>query len=355
MSTSETLFDLAGKQSRSAEISDLMGAAGFWDDQEKAQGLIEELRRLKMTIKPLEELQSASEDLTVLIEFAEEDETGESEAELRATIDSLQSQLESAELQAMMSSPEDAGDAFVTVQAGEGGTDSSDWAEMLMRMYLRWAEEHSLKTELVEISSAEEAGIRNATIAIRGDYVYGHLKGETGNHRLIRISPFDSAGRRHTSFAAVDITPDLGDEIEIEINWDSDVREDTYRAGGAGGQHVNKTDSAVRLTHHPTGVVVQCQNERSQHKNRATARKMLKAKLYQLEIDRRDAELAAKRGQKSKIGFGGETVRNYVLHPEQYVKDSRTGYKAGNPTVVLDGGLDPFLEAYLRATLGDSD
>jgi len=344
---------LSAKQIRVTEINDEMGAAGFWDNQEYAQGLISELRRLNTTIKPLEELQGASEDISVLIEFADEDETGESEKELRGAIERLGKQLEAVELQAMMSSPEDIGDAFVTVQAGEGGTDSSDWAEMLMRMYLRWAEEHGLKTELVEVSSAEEAGIRNATIAIRGDYVYGHLKGETGNHRLIRISPFDSAGRRHTSFAAVDITPDLGDEIEIDINWDSDVREDTYRAGGAGGQHVNKTDSAVRLTHHPTNVVVQCQNERSQHKNRATARKMLKAKLYQMEIDRRNAEVAAKRGQKSKIGFGGETVRNYVLHPDQYVKDARTGYKVGNPSVVLDGGLDPFLEAYLRTTLGD--
>jgi peptide chain release factor 2 len=208
---------------------------------------------------------------------------------------------------------------------------------------------------LLERSDAEEAGIRHATIAIRGDYVFGYLKGETGNHRLIRISPFDSAGRRHTSFAAVDVTPDVGDDTNIEIDFESDVREDTFRAGGAGGQHVNKTDSAIRLTHLPTGVVVQCQNERSQHKNRSSARKMLIAKLYQIEREKREAEEAARRGQKSKIGFGGETVRNYVLHPDQYVKDARTGCKAGNPTVVLDGGLDPFIESYLRWSIGKSD
>lgn len=331
-----------------------MGGATFWDDQEQAQALIDELRRLKVTLKPLSELIEGAGDMEALIELSAEDDSDESETELRSMLAKLEVTVEAAELQAMMSNPEDAGDAFVTIQAGEGGTDSSDWAEMLLRMYSRWAEIQGHKTELVEISAAEEAGIRNATLAIRGDYVYGYLRGETGNHRLIRISPFDSAGRRHTSFAAVDVTPDMGDKIEIDINWDQDVREDTYRAGGAGGQHVNKTDSAVRLTHEPTNVVVQCQNERSQHKNRATARKMLAAKLYQIESDKRNAEIAARRGQKSKIGFGGETVRNYVLHPDQYVKDARTSHKAGNPSVVLDGGLDSFLEAYLRWSLAEA-
>lgn len=327
-----------------------MAAADFWDDQEQAQKIVGELSRINATVKPLEELVTAADDLGVLIEFAAEDES--SEAELVSTVERLEPSVAAAELQAMMSSPEDALGAYVTVQAGEGGTDSSDWAEMLLRMYLRWAEQRGYKAEMLERSDAEEAGIRNATVVIRGEYAFGYLKGETGNHRLIRISPFDSAGRRHTSFAAVDVTPELDDDFDVDINWDKDVREDTYRASGAGGQHVNKTDSAIRLTHLESNTVVQCQNERSQHKNRASARKMLIAKLFQVEQERRDAENAARRGEKSKIGFGGETVRNYVLNPDRYVKDARTGLKAGNPDTVLDGGLDPFIEEYLRWSLG---
>lgn len=343
---------MTGKQKRWEEINKLQSAQGFWDNQDKARDLMAELSRLNFTIKPLSELLSGADDLDVLMEFAQEDDSGESTDELRTTAGSLKCKLAGVELQAMMANPEDACGAFISIQAGEGGTDSSDWSEMLMRMYLRWAERHGFKVEQLDLSAAEEAGIRNVTLAIRGDYVYGKLRSEIGNHRLIRISPFDSAGRRHTSFAAVDVTPELGDEIEIEIDWDKDVREDRYRASGAGGQHVNKTDSAVRLTHLPTGQVTQCQNERSQHKNRSTARKMLKAKLYQTEQDKRDAEVAAKRGEKSKIGFGGQTVRNYVLHPEQYVKDTRTNLKVGNPMPVLDGGIDNFIESYLRWNIG---
>ncbi len=343
---------MTGKQKRWDEINKLQSEQGFWDNQEKARELMAELSQLNLTIKPLSELVSGADDIKLLIEFAEEDESDDSINELKGTVRSLQGKLADVELQAMMSSPEDACGAFVSIQSGEGGTDSSDWSEMLMRMYLRWAERHRFKVEQLDLSAAEEAGIRNVTIAIRGDYVYGKLRGETGNHRLIRISPFDSAGRRHTSFAAVDVVPEIGDEIEIAIDWDKDVREDTYRASGAGGQHVNKTDSAIRLTHLPSGEVTQCQNERSQHKNRATARKMLQAKLYQIEQDKRDAELAAKRGEKSKIGFGGQTVRNYVLHPDQYVKDTRTNLKVGNPMPVLDGGIDEFIETYLRWSIG---
>jgi peptide chain release factor 2 len=330
-----------------------MAEAGFWDDQEAAQKITGELRILNGTVKPLTALSSNGDDLEVLLEFAEEEDTEETENEIRRHIDELEHQLEEVELKAMMGEPEDSCGAYLQVQAGEGGTDAADWAEMLLRMYARWAELKGFKIEELDLSAGEEAGIRNATIAIRGDYAYGYLKSEVGNHRLIRISPFDSAGRRQTSFAAVDVTPEVDDSIGIEINFETDVREDTYRASGAGGQHVNKTDSAIRLTHIPTGEVVQCQNQRSQHKNRAQARKMLAARLYQVEKAKRDAELAAKRGAKSRIGFGGETIRHYVLHPDRYVKDSRTGEKAGNPDAVLNGEkLDQFIEAWLRWSIG---
>lgn len=328
-----------------------MGASGFWDNQEKAQALMDELRTINTSLKPINELVKGADDFGVLLEFAEEDPSDENLHELTTAKEALEEQFSVVELQAMLSQPEDSGGAYVQVQAGEGGTDASDWAAMLLRMYERWAEEHGFSTELLDMSPAEEAGIRNAAIAIRGPYVFGKLKGETGVHRLIRISPFDAAGRRQTSFAAVDVTPELDENFEVDIDWAKDVREETCRAGGAGGQHVNKTDSAIQLFHLPTGLYIRCQNERSQHKNRATARKMLIAKLYQIEQDRRDAEKATKRESKTKIGFGGEPIRHYVIHPESFVKDARSGMKTGNPAAVLDGKLDPYLEAYLRWNL----
>ena len=349
--TYETLFDLDVKQQRVREINAKMGETGFWDHPETAQALVGELRQLNLTLKPLEELSRGADALNALEELADEDDTGETVTELKVLGQRLEGMLESVELKAMMSDPHDPSGAYLSIQAGEGGTDSSDWAEMLLRMYQRWVEREDYDIELLEISPAEEAGIRSVTIAIRGDYAFGYLKGETGNHRLIRISPFDSAGRRHTSFAAVDVTPEIDDDFDIDIDWDKDVREDTYRAGGAGGQHVNKTDSAVRLTYLPSNIVVQCQNERSQHKNRASARKMLAAKLLRLEQEKREAESAARRGSKSKIGFGGETVRNYVLHPEHYAQSTRTGEKSGNLMHFLDGDLNRFLETYLRWAL----
>ena len=314
---------------------------------------MDELRRIKNTVEPLRKLASDADDLQVLMEFADEGASTDSFEELRVASECLSAEVDRVELQTTMSRPEDAFAAYVTIQAGEGGTDSADWAEMLMRMYIRWGERRGFQVEEVDISPAEEAGIRHATLLIRGDYVYGYLRGETGNHRLIRISPFDSAGRRHTSFAGVDVVPEVDEDFEIDVNWEKDVREDKYRSSGAGGQKVNKTESAIRLTHIPTGVVAACQNERSQHQNRATARKMLVAKLYQIELDKREAEVAARHGEKSKIGFGGLTVRNYVLYPDQFVKDVRSGHKTGNPTLVLDGELDGFLEAYLRWTLSE--
>ncbi|MFN9719496.1 MAG: peptide chain release factor 2 [Planctomycetota bacterium] len=346
-------LDLVVKSSRIEEINDRMSASDFWSDQDRARQQMDELRKLKSIVTPLQRLVGSGDDLQVLMEFAQEDDSGESEKELRSAALALQEEIDKVELQATMTRPEDSNGAYVSVQAGEGGTDSADWAQMLMRMYIRWAERRGFKVEEIDLSEAEEAGIRSATLRISGDFVYGLLRGETGNHRLIRISPFDSAGRRHTSFAGVDVVPDIDDEISVEIDWENDVREDKMRSSGAGGQKVNKTESAIRLTHIPTGVVAACQNERSQHQNRATARKMLMAKLFQIATEKRDAEQAARRGEKSKIGFGGQTVRNYVLYPDQFVKDVRSGLKTGNPHVVLDGDLDQFLEAYLRWTLSE--
>lgn len=343
---------MTGKQIRSEQINREMEAPDFWNHQERAQELVNELRQLTAIIKPLKELATATDDLRVLLEFAEEDPSEATVAELTAARDQLLPQVDELELKAMLSGPLDASNVYLSVQAGEGGTDASDWAAMLLRMYQRWAEIKGFEYEELELSEAEEAGIRSATIAIRGDYAYGYLRGEVGVHRLIRISPFDAAGRRQTSFAAVDVTPELDASIVVDIDWDKDVREDVFRAGGAGGQKVNKTSSAIRLTHLPTNTVVQCQNERSQHRNRDLARKMLMAKLYQMELDRREAESAAKRGQKSRIGFGGETIRSYVLAPQQYVKDARTNLMIGTPFKVLDGDIDPFVIAFLKDGMG---
>ncbi|MBX3444163.1 MAG: peptide chain release factor 2 [Planctomyces sp.] len=344
-------LDYDSRARRAAEIDSFMAGTGFWENPEQAQAQVAELRQINAFLKPLQGLIRGGEDLQTLVELSEEDDSGSVEAEVRALVPDLEGKLHAAELQAAMAAPEDAGNAYVSIQAGEGGAESADFAGMLLRMYLRWANDRGFDAEVMDQSDAEEAGIRNATLHIRGDYAFGQLKGETGNHRLIRISPFDSAGRRHTSFAAVDVTPDLGDDAPIEIEWGADVREDVFRASGAGGQHVNKTSSAIRLTHLPTNVVVQCQNERSQHQNRAAARKLLIAKLYQMQQEKKEADLAARRGAKCKIGFGGQTIRNYVLQPEQFVKDTRSDLKATNPHEVLDGALDPLIEAYLRWSL----
>jgi peptide chain release factor 2 len=300
-------------------------------------------------ITPLDEATRGVADLEALVEMAEEDESFA--AEVPSELDRLETLLEQLKLKALLSGAHDASGAIVTINARDGGTDANDWAEMLLRMYIQWAQKHDYKVELIDRQDNDEAGINSATIAIRGPMAYGYLRGETGIHRLVRISPFNSEGKRQTSCAAVDVSPEIADSVDIEIDWDKDVREDTFRASGAGGQHVNKTDSAIRLTHLPTGEVVQCQNERSQHKNRATARKMLRARLARLEEERRELAEAAKYQQQAKTGFGSQ-IRNYFLHPDQRVKDARTKFQMGNFHAVLDGDIQGFLEATLRWRAG---
>jgi peptide chain release factor 2 len=281
----------------------------------------------------------------VLLELAEEADDADTRREAAEKIAAASRDLDDTELRRLLGGEHDAGDAIVSINAGAGGTDACDWAEMLLRMYLRWAEWHDYKSEILDIQAGEEAGLRGVTFTASGEYAYGYLKAEEGVHRLVRISPFDSQARRHTAFASVSVFPQIDDTIEIEID-ESELRVDTYRAGGAGGQHVNKTDSAVRLTHLPTGIVVQCQNERSQHKNRSAALKVLRARLYEHERQKQEEKMAALRGEKEKIDFGNQ-IRSYTLHPQQRVKDHRTSVEMGNVDAVLEGDLDRFIRAAL--------
>ena len=347
----ETLFDYAAKQIETAAIEKRMGEAGFWDNQEKAQATVAELKSLNAVVKPLEQLLETGGDLDTMLEMADEDE--DLAAELRSELDRMEKELDEQELKTLLSGPHDERGAIVTIHARDGGTDANDWAEMLLRMYIQWSGRQGYAAEILDRQENDEAGINSASLAIRGPMAYGYLKGEMGQHRLVRISPFNSEGKRQTSFAAVDVSPDVSDDVEIEID-DKDVREDTYRASGAGGQHVNKTDSAVRLTHLPTNIVVQCQNERSQHKNRASAWKMLRARMARVEEEKREVEEAAKYKDKARVG-GGSQIRNYFLHPDQRVKDARTHFLIGNFQDVLDGNIQPFLDAYLRWRVGADD
>lgn len=321
-----------------------MAEPGFWNDQEQAREQIGRLKRLQAVLKPLEEALRGAEDLETLVEMAREEPS--LDGELRGEIDRLERLIEQLELRCLLGGPLDGHSALVTIHARDGGTDANDWAEMLLRMYLAWAKEAGYETELLDRQDNEEAGINSATIAVRGPMAYGYLKGESGIHRLVRISPFNAEGKRQTSFAAVDVTPEVSDQFEIELH-DEDIEEQVFRASGPGGQHVNKTSSAVRLIHKPTGIVVACQNERSQHKNRATALKMLRARLARMEEEKREAEQAAKYSRMPKVGFGSQ-IRSYFLHPEQRVKDVRTGYTVGSFHSVLDGHIQGFLDAYLR-------
>lgn len=321
-----------------------MGAANFWDNQEKAQEVVGQLKSVKAIVTPMKELSDSEEDLRALVEMAEEDP--EIESEIVGEINRLEKVLDDLELKSLLDGPHDASGALLTINARDGGTDANDWAEMLLRMYTQWAQKNEYEVVLFDRNDNDEAGINSASIAIRGPMAYGYLKSETGLHRLVRISPFNSEGKRQTSFAAVDVSPEISDSVDVQIE-EKDVRQDTYRASGAGGQHVNKTDSAVRLTHIPTGVVAQCQSQRSQHKNRAQAWKMLRAQLARIEEDKREAEEASKYQNKARVGFGSQ-IRNYFLHPDQRVKDTRTGFSMGDFHKVLDGEIQGFIDAYLN-------
>jgi peptide chain release factor 2 len=336
-------FDPDRLAHRRDQLEAEMGTPGFWDDQPHAQQVSTEHARLTRRLDRYERLQGEFEDARELWELGD----AELEHEIAASLHSLERELERVQEDALFTGQYDAGDAILEIHAGTGGTDAQDWAEMLLRMYLRWTSDRGFQTELLEASPGEEAGLKSATVAVRGENAYGILKAERGVHRLVRLSPFDAAHRRHTAFAQVVVSPLLPDDIEIEID-ESDLRIDTYRATGAGGQHVNKTDSAVRITHNPTGIVVQCQSERSQTSNKATAMRVLKSRLAELEEERREAELAKERGAAQDIGFGSQ-IRSYVLHPYQLVKDHRTDFEIGNAQSVLDGRLDGFVHAYLLA------
>ncbi len=320
-----------------------MGEPGFWDDQQRAAGLSAEHARLTRRLERYEELAGEVADLEELVELADDGELDELETALAP----LHRQLERLEEDALFRGEYDGGDAVVTIHAGTGGTDAQDWTEMLLRMYLRWAGDRGFEAELVEASPGEEAGLKSATFTAAGENAYGILKAERGVHRLVRLSPFDQAHRRHTSFAQVIVSPLVPDSVDVELD-EADLRIDTYRASGAGGQHVNKTDSAVRITHVPSGIVVQCQNERSQLSNKTTALRILKSRIVELEQEKREAELSAERGAAQDIGFGSQ-IRSYVLHPYQMVKDHRTGIEEGNAQAVLDGRLDDLIHGYLLA------
>jgi peptide chain release factor 2 len=321
-----------------------MSAPGFWDRPETAQDVGRKRARVEKRIASGESINGQAEELDVLLELQREGENVDEE--LEQLVARLESEITSIEMTMKLSGEHDERDAILAIHPGAGGTESQDWAEMLLRMYLRFAERRGWSTEIVDYQAGEEAGIKSATVMVRGDYAYGYLKSEHGVHRLVRISPYDAAKRRHTSFASVYIYPDIDEDIEVEIN-DKDLRVDTYRSSGAGGQHVNVTDSAVRITHLPSGIVVTCQNERSQHKNRDVAMKLLRARLYQLEVEKRQAEQEKLEGEKKDIAFGSQ-IRSYVLQPYQLIKDLRTGYEVGDVQRVLDGDLAGFSEAYLE-------
>ena len=342
------IFDYANRKDRLAEVELELAEPSVWDDPERAQGLGRERASLEAIVHTIEALTIGAADAEDLLEMAAAEDDEATVAEIQSEVDALVRQLEQLEFRRMFDGEMDANNAFLDIQSGSGGTEAQDWAEMMLRMYLRWGEAHDFKTELIEVSGGDVAGIKSATIKFEGEYAFGWLRTETGVHRLVRKSPFDSGNRRHTSFASVFVAPEIDDNIEIEIN-PADLRVDTYRASGAGGQHVNKTDSAVRLTHNPSGIVVQCQTERSQHQNRDNAMKLLRGKLYEMEILKRNEEKQAMEDGKADIGWGSQ-IRSYVLDASR-IKDLRTGVETSNTQAVLDGAIDQFIEASLKSGL----
>jgi len=343
------LFDLEQKKARIAELEALMADPAFWDDQNQAQTVIQESNGLKSYVDSFEEIEETLDNLEVSYELVKEENDQELFEDLESELKDFKEKVNKFELQLLLSEPYDANNAILELHPGAGGTESQDWASMLLRMYQRWAESHSFSVETIDYLPGDEAGVKSVTLLIKGHNVYGYLKAEKGVHRLVRISPFDSSGRRHTSFVSCDVTPEMSDDVDIDIKTE-DLKIDTYRASGAGGQHVNTTDSAVRITHLPTNIIVTCQNERSQIKNREQAMKMLKSKLYQLEIEKQRQELAEIRGEQMEIGWGSQ-IRSYVFHPYSMVKDHRTDVETGNTQAVMDGNLDMFIDGYLRSQM----
>jgi len=343
---SGTGFDLPAKKSQLQKLERKMSKAGFWDNPETAQSVVSQLSSLKSVIEPAEKVQQSVKDLIELFQLAEDESDSETLEQIEKELEDLIKKCENVELQGLLSRDEDSKNCFFSIHAGAGGTESCDWVNMLLRMYSRYFERNKYQFKELDITPGEEAGIRSITLRVSGPFAFGKLSCEVGVHRLVRISPFDSQKRRHTTFAAVDCIPEFDDDIDVEIK-DEDIRIDVYRASGAGGQHVNKVSSAVRITHKPTGIVVQCQNERSQHKNKSQAMKVLKARIYMQQQQKRDAEIAKLYSDKGEIAWGSQ-IRSYVMQPYQMVKDHRTDFQTGNVSAVLDGQIDDFIESYLR-------